>query len=164
MSSATPDRIAQAVQATAVLSVILWSKVFVTNIGLGGAKMYAGTRPAEDTYQKSAETATEEEKQNLKRAQGIVNNDLENIPYTMVLAWGSVYCIGQSAAAGSGSSSSVDSAALAHIALFTLFTVSRYAHSIVYMRGLSTARSIVWLIGVLCSFAIAINGAIVSFK
>ena len=164
MSSSTPDRIAQAVQATAVLSAILWSKVFVTNIGLGGAKMYAGTRPAEDTYQKSAETATEEEKQNLDRAQRIVNNDLENIPYTMVLAWGSVYCIGQSAAAGSGSSSSVDRAALAHIALFTLFTVSRYAHSIVYMRGLSTVRSIVWLIGVLCSFAIAINGAIVSFK
>ena len=163
MSSATPDRIAQAVQATAVLSVILWSKVFVTNIGLGGAKMYAGTRPAEDTYQKSAETATEEEQQNLDRAQRIVNNDLENIPYTMVLAWGSVYCIGQSAA-GSGSSSSVDRAALAHIALFTLFTVSRIAHSVVYMRGLSTARSIVWLIGVLCSFAIAINGAIVSFK
>ena len=164
MSSATPDRIAQAVQATAVLSVILWLKVFVTNIGLGGAKMYAGTRPAEDTYQKSAETATEEEKQNLDRAQRIVNNDLENIPYTMVLAWGSVYCIGQSVAGAGSNNSSVDSAALAHIALFTVFTISRYAHSIVYMRGLSTARSIVWLIGVLCPFGIAINGAIVSFK
>lgn len=160
MSSPSPDRIAQAVQATAVLSVLLWTKVFVTNIGLGGAKMYAGTRPAEDTYQKSAETATEEEKQNLDRAQRIVNNDLENIPYTMVLAWGSIYCIGSAAARSGG----VDSAALAHIALFTVFTVSRYAHSIVYMRGLSSARSIAWLIGALCSFAIAINGAIASFR
>ena len=82
----------------------------------------------------------------------------------MVLAWGSVYCIGQSVAGAGSNNSSVDSAALAHIALFTVFTISRYAHSIVYMRGLSTARSIVWLIGVLCPFGIAINGAIVSFK
>ncbi len=78
----------------------------------------------------------------------------------MVLAWGSVYCISEAAARSGG----VDSAALAHIALFTFFTVSRYAHSIVYMRGLSSARSIAWLIGALCSFAIAINGAIASFR
>ena len=58
----------------------------------------------------------------------------------------------------------MDSHALAHIVLYTIFVVSRFAHSIVYLSGLSTARSIVWLIGALCSFGIAINGAIVSFK
>jgi len=65
--------IAQAVQATAVLSAILWFKVFATNIGLGGAKNNAGTRPPEDTYQKNAAEATEEDKTNLDRAQRIVN-------------------------------------------------------------------------------------------
>ena len=149
----------QAVQATAVLSAVLWFKVFATNIGLGGAKNNAGTRPAEDTYQRNKADVTEEDKTNLDRAQRIVNNDLENIPYTMVLAWGSVYCIGLV-----GSSSSADSHAMAHIVLYTIFVVSRYAHSIVYIKGLSTARSIVWLFGALCSFGIAINGAIASFK
>jgi uncharacterized MAPEG superfamily protein len=154
--------ITQAVQATAVLSAVLWLKVFATNIGLGGAKNNAGGRPPEDTYQKPASEATEEDKSNLDRAQRIVNNDLENIPYTMVLAWGSVYCIGWAEA--SEGSSSVNSHALAHIVLYTIFVVSRYAHSVVYIKGLSTTRSIVWLIGALCSFGIAINGAIVSFK
>ena len=149
----------QAVQATAVLSAVLWFKVFATNIGLGGAKNNAGTRPAEDTYQRNAADATEEDKSNLDRAQRIVNNDLENVPYTMIIAWGSVYTIGLV-----GSSSSADSHAMAHIVLYTIFVVSRYAHSIVYIKGLSTARSIVWLFGALCSFGIAINGAIASFK
>jgi len=149
--------ITQAVQATAVLSAVLWFKVFATNIGLGGAKNNAGTRPAEDTYQKDAAEATEEDKTNLDRAQRIVNNDLENIPYTMVLAWGSIYCIGTVGA-------SADSNALAHIVFYTIFVVCRFSHSIVYIKGLSTARSIVWLFGVICSFGIAINGAIASFK
>ena len=149
--------VTQAVQATAVLSAVLWFKVFATNIGLGGAKNNAGTRPAEDTYQKNAADATEEDKTNLDRAQRIVNNDLENIPYTMVLAWGSVYCIGLAGARA-------ESHAVAHVVLYTIFVVSRYAHSIVYIKGLSTARSIVWLFGALCSFGIAINGAIASFK
>ena len=66
--------IAQAVQATAVLSAVLWLKVFATNIGLGGAKNNAGTRPEEDSYQKDAAEATEEDKTNLDRAQRIVNS------------------------------------------------------------------------------------------
>lgn len=149
------SRSTQAIQATAVLSAVLWFKVFSTNIGLGGAKNNAGTRPAEDTYQKNAAEATEEDKTNLDRAQRIVNNDLENIPYTMVLAWGSLYCINQAGA---------ESHAFAHIVLYTIFVASRFAHSIVYIKGLSTARSIVWLFGAICSFGLAINGAVASFK
>lgn len=149
--------ITQAVQATAVLSAVLWFKVCSTNVGLGGAKNNAGSRPAEDTYQKDAAEATEEDKTNLDRAQRIVNNDLENIPYTMVLAWGSLYCIEM---AGAGA----DSNAFAHIVLYTIFVASRFAHSIVYIKGMSTARSLVWLFGVICSFGLAINGAIASFK
>ena len=156
----------QALRATAVLSAVLWFKVCATNIGLGGAKNNAGTRPAEDTYQKNAADATEEDKTNLDRAQRIVNNDLENIPYTMILAWGSVYCIGQLQMKYGlkVSSYSADGHALAHIVFYTIFVISRVAHSIVYIKGLSTPRSIVWLFGALCSFGIAINGAIASFK
>ena len=147
--------ITQALQATAVLSAVLWFKVAATNVGLGGAKNNAGTRPAEDTYQKDAGDASEADKANLDRAQRIVNNDLENIPYTMVLAWGSMYCIGFTGADGN---------ALVHIVLYSIFVASRIAHSVVYIKGMSTLRSLAWLAGALCSFGIAINGAIASFK
>ena len=43
MSELTP----QAIQATAILSIILWTKVFITNVGLGGAKNNAGGRAPE---------------------------------------------------------------------------------------------------------------------
>ena len=83
-----------------------------------------------------------------------MNNDLENIPYTMVMAWGSVLCI-----AFGGS----DGNAIAHIVLYSLFVLCRIGHSIVYTMGISKARSLIWLVGVLCSFAIGINACIASF-
>lgn len=149
------DETAQAITATALLSVFLWIKVVATNVGLGGAKVNAGGRAPEDTYQRSATQAAEEAKVAQDRAQRIVNNDLENIPYTMVLAWGAVYCIRLAGARGNAS---------AHIFLMTVFTLCRFAHTIVYTKGLSKPRSLVWMVGVLCSFGIAFNGAVASFQ
>ena len=149
--------ITQALQATAVLSAVLWVKVVATNLGLGGAKNNAGTRPAEDTYQKDSGDASEADKANLDRAQRIVNNDLENIPYTMVLAWGSMYCIGFTGADADGN-------ALVHIVLYSIFVASRIAHSVIYIKGMSKARSLAYLAGAVCSMGMAINGAIASFK
>ena len=150
----------QAIRATAILSVILWTKVVATNMGLGGAKMKAGGRAPEDTYQVTdTSQITEEAKTAQDRAQRMVNNDLENIPYTLVLTWGSLYCITSAAEAVD-----VKGYAMAHIILFSIFVVCRIMHSIVYSMGLSTARSLVWLMGLLCSFGIAINGAIAAFK
>lgn len=145
----------QAIRATAILSVFLWIKVVATNVGLGGAKVNAGGRAPEDTYQTGGAAASEDAKVAQARAQRIVNNDLENVPYTLVLAWGAVYCIAAADAADS---------AQAHIFLFTVFTACRFAHTIVYSKGLSKPRSLVWFLGVLCSFGIAFNGAIASFQ
>mmetsp|Transcript_25209 Transcript_25209/g.45379 ORF Transcript_25209/g.45379 Transcript_25209/m.45379 type:complete len:177 (-) Transcript_25209:1609-2139(-) len=151
----------QAIRATAILSLLLWTKVLAVNTGLGGAKNNAGGRAPEDTYQKSSNDVTDEAKVAQDRAQRMVNNDLENIPYTMALAWGSVYCI---SAADRGGTEVGESYALAHIVMYSVFVACRIAHSVVYSRGWSTARSLVWAVGVLCSFGIAINGAIASFK
>lgn len=145
-------------QTTAILTVVLWAKVFATNIGLGGAKNNAGGRAPEDTYQKSEGEASEEEKEALDRAQRIVNNDLENIPYTMVMAFGSaviIYLV--------GSADNYD-LSLAHTVLYAVFVAMRFAHSITYAKGISTGRSLVWLVGVLASFGIGINGAIASYR
>ena len=171
-------------QATAVLSLIIWTKVFVTNLGLGGAKNTAGTRAPEDTYQHQPSSTTstnnnndgeeeaggtnneEKAQQTQDRAQRIVNNDLENIPYTMVLAWGAAMCI----ASNSGffvpltaHGRRAVAYGTAHIVLYTIFVVCRIAHSIVYALKISTARSLLWLVGALCSFGIAMNGTIASF-
>jgi uncharacterized MAPEG superfamily protein len=148
-----------AVRSTAVLSLILWTKVAITNLGLGSAKLYAGGRAPEDTYQKKDDEANPEAIATQERSQRIVNNDLENIPYTMILAWGSMFCIyfGDDEDFRDGQS-------MAHIVLFSVFVASRIGHSIFYARGLSTARSVAWVVGCLCSFCIAINGAIAAFR
>lgn len=143
-----------ALRATAVLSVILFTKVVVTNLGLGGAKNKAGGRAPEDTYQADPDEVSQSAKVAQDRAQRIVNNDLENVTYTLTLAWGSMYCI---VLAGS------DEHALVHTVLYSLFVACRVAHSIVYAKGISYARSVLWVVGVLCSFGIGINGAIASF-
>jgi uncharacterized MAPEG superfamily protein len=149
----------QAVRATAVLTILLWTKVVATNLGLGGAKLLAGSRAPEDKYQKSAEEVSEEAKVSQDRAQRMVNNDLENIPYTMVMAWGSMFCI-----YFGGDVDVRDQQALAHIVLYTLFVVSRIGHSYTYAMGLSVPRTAAWVLGLLCSFGLGINGAVAAFR
>lgn len=145
-------------QSTAILTVLLWTKVFATNLGLGGAKNNAGGRAPEDTYQKSKGDASETDVANLDRAQRIVNNDLENIPYTMVMAFGSAVII-YFVDAKDGYDLS-----LSHTVLYAVFVTARIGHSITYAKGISVGRSLVWLVGVLASFGIGINGAIASFR
>mmetsp|Transcript_39918 Transcript_39918/g.120188 ORF Transcript_39918/g.120188 Transcript_39918/m.120188 type:complete len:155 (-) Transcript_39918:1084-1548(-) len=145
-------------QTTSILTVILWTKVFVTNIGLGGAKQNAGGRAPEDTYQKPKDEVSGEDAANLDRSQRIVNNDLENIPITMIMAAGSAVVIHLV-----GSTNGYD-LSLAHTVLYSIFVAARFGHSIAYARGLSIGRSLVWLVGVLASFGIGINGAIASYR
>jgi uncharacterized MAPEG superfamily protein len=151
----------QALRATALLSILLWTKVAFTNFGLGGAKMNAGGRAPEDTYQKSAEEVTEEAKVAQDRAQRIVNNDLENIPYTMALAWGSMICI--FFMDGSVPARTRDQHSMAQIILYSLFVVARIGHSVAYAKGLSYPRTAAFVLGFMSTFAIGINGVVASF-
>mmetsp|Transcript_28063 Transcript_28063/g.32336 ORF Transcript_28063/g.32336 Transcript_28063/m.32336 type:complete len:162 (+) Transcript_28063:52-537(+) len=148
-----------AIKVSSILTCLLWTKVFATNIGLGGAKKNAGQRAPEDKYQINEAEASEAAKDSAKRAQRIVNNDLENIPYTMVLAWVSVFCI-----------FSVEDfdvrkrLSTLHIVFFSLFVLCRVCHSVVYSLGYTLPRSLFYLIGVVSSFALAIIGAIAAFN
>lgn len=148
-----------ALRSTAILSLVLWTKVVATNLGLGGAKNNAGTRAPEDSYQKKSDEASPEATAAQDRAQRIVNNDLENIPYTMALAWGAMFCI-----FFVGDEGFRDAQATAHIILYALFVGCRFGHSYFYANGYSVPRSVVWFTGLLCSFAIGINGAIAAFQ
>ena len=185
-------------QSTMILSLFIYLKVVYTNLNLGGAKMYAGTRAPEDTYQKknqggsdsprgtgdsgnggdvggdttaegnetvvaqptsnievTLETPSHAElKETQDRAQRIVNNDLENIPYTLVLCWGAVVCIISNA---KGPSKGL---VVTHILFMTIFVVCRIGHTISYLNKLSYPRTIFWLFGLLSTVGIIINGII----
>ena len=166
--------VVQAIQATSILSLILFMKVVVVNVGLGGAKYKAGTRAPEDTYQMNKEGVPPDAQEIQDRVQRIVNNDLENIPYTMALSWCSLFCIylsSSSAASGGGNNATTtttvtttDKLAMTHIALYATFVVCRIGHSLSYSYGYSMTRSLVWSMGILCSFGLAINGCIASFR
>ena len=79
----------KAVQVTAVLTVLLWLKVVVVNVSLGAKKLYAVTRVLENTYQTCPEVVPPEASINQDQTQRMFNNDLENVPYTMAMVWGS---------------------------------------------------------------------------
>ena len=147
-----------AVQTTMVTTLVLWGKVFYSNVMLGGAKLKAGKRAPEDTYQVTMEKAKPEAIAAVDRCQRIVNNDIENIPYGLIVAWASVYCIGRATAAGASSDLYT-----AHVVLVITFGVARIAHTMTYALALSFARSAAWVVGIFSVIGLAINGIVASF-
>ena len=149
----------EAVQVTAVLTVLLWLKVVAVNFSLGAKKLSAGTRAPEDTYQTFPEVVPPEAAIDQDRTQRMVNNDLEKFPYTISMAWGSAFCVYNAG----GSANNQSPYALTHIIVYSLFVVGRIGHSVAYSSGKSYTRTGFFVLGMVSSFVIAINGAIASF-
>lgn len=149
------------IRFTAVLTFVLWFKVWAVNIGLGGTKLSAGLRAPEDSQVKT-EDAAEGAKEAADRAQRMVNNDLENIPYTMLLAWAAVFCI------TFDSPESVvttrETLSVLHIIFYSIFVVCRIFHSVSYALGFSKPRTVFYLLGCMSSFAISIIAMVAVFS
>ena len=103
--------------------------VVVTNVGSGGGKKDASAQLPEDTYQNS-ENVSENATENRKHVQPMDNNDLENILYTMILAFGSMYCISDA------------SQSITHIILFSLLVTMCIAQRITFAYKILTAQSV----------------------
>lgn len=146
-----------ALQTTAFCSLLLYIKVLLSNIVEGGAKMKAGARPPEDTYQHIP--STEEEKENamksVDRARRIINNDMENIPVPLVIAWGSMLCLFLN---------DKSEANIAHAVLMIVFTATRICHTVVYMMALSYPRALFWALALLAALGMAINCIVASIS
>jgi len=153
------DLYISALQATAILSLILFLKVVVINLYLGYAKNNAGGRSPEDKYQQEEGQVTQESVQAQFRAQRMVNNDLENVPYGMILGWGALLCINFVQ-----DEEAKDSYSLTHIVAFTTFVVGRVLHSLFYAFAVSLFRSLSYLLGVIAMFAISVNAVIASLN
>ena len=138
--------------------MLLFFKNLISNLGLGGAKLEAGTRAPEDFYQKQEISDEEEAEARLKRSQGTVNNDLENIPVGLVITWASLFTI------WFGTDNDVrERQALAHVILFSLFVVARALHTVFYTLAFSFPRTTVWTLGLLSVIGIGINGCVATF-
>ena len=81
-----------------------------------------------------------------ERWRRIVMNDIENIIIGIVLHW--ISFIANTNKQGSYTVTAIS---------FMVFTIARISHTICYIWRLQPWRSIVWLIGVLCSLTASIN-------
>mmetsp|Transcript_41150 Transcript_41150/g.66181 ORF Transcript_41150/g.66181 Transcript_41150/m.66181 type:complete len:171 (+) Transcript_41150:28-540(+) len=84
-----------------------------------------------------------------ERWRRLVQNDLENIPLTIMLMWIAVLCNGDK---------------LTNIVLASLFTVGRIGHSICYIYKLMPWRSIAWLLGIVGTVGFMVNIVYGAFK
>jgi len=148
--------VTQAVKVNAIVSFGLWAKVLYSNLMLGGAKMKAGRRAPEDTYQMSADRVKPEALAEVDRTQRIVNNDIENVPYGLILSWASLYCVARMLTPN-------PALITAQASLVIIFGCMRVGHTIAYQSALSYARSLFWLGGVLASMGLGVVAIVAAF-
>ncbi|RHY24286.1 hypothetical protein DYB30_008443 [Aphanomyces astaci] len=149
------------VRIATLCTLALYVKYIVTLTIQGGSKFKTATRPPEDMafaattapQQRAFIPETSEEKVEAAKAKEarwgrIVGNDLENLPFGIIMAWVSIV------AGGNGTATSV---------LFVVFTVSRIVHSIAFANAVFLPRTIAFQVGMLSTVALAVNAVIGSF-
>ena len=143
-------------QVTMVCTLVLFLKFFVTTLIQGGKRFAGGSRPPEDVKlslakkYKAKQTYGLEQSENPKHAeadirwQRIVHNDLENVIFGVILAWGALL-----------SPFSV----LVHVGAIA-FTFARILHTYAYANQQQPGRAIWWGVAAISSIIMAFNGAI----
>jgi len=146
--------------STLIASAILIFKFVATTFIQGGKRFPAGTRPPEDgglgnlargkkqSFGLDKDEKVEDAK--LKKAleadlrwQRIVLNDLENIPFALIIAWGSLLSAKNP---------------FLHSVLVYLYCVVRILHTISYANGLQPHRAIMYGLGVFSVAGLIANG------
>ncbi|OQR94942.1 hypothetical protein ACHHYP_00822 [Achlya hypogyna] len=159
MSFTTPTT----AQVLMICTGILYFKYLATLVVQGGKKFTAGTRAPEDMAASSGipsqnfglnQNIVESEAAQLAKAedirwQRIIGNDLENLPFGILLAWFSVLA---------GGNTSVTCVA------FIVFTVVRVVHTLAFAFAIFWPRTSAWTIGILSILTMAINGIVGAFQ
>ena len=96
----------------------------------------------------------------------VVRNDMENLPFGLILIWASALCIiSTQVITITGPNSETLKLIKAHIALTIIFCVVRYMHTIVFaLRLLHRVRTVLWFVGVFSTLGLGIVGAISAFR
>lgn len=139
--------------------------MWLTNVGLGITKRKAGRRAPEDR-QLTGSDVTDGAISDADQMQRMVNNDLENIPYTMVLAWTCQFTIMFTAVYGFEEEdvSIYQDLLLVQCIFYTTFVVCRFGHSIAYGYSAQTPRTAFYLLGAMCSFGFPVLTLIAAFN
>lgn len=146
-----------ALQACVAATVLLYFKFLASTVWLGISKGKAGLRAPEDA-QASASSVTAA--LTADRAQRIVNNDLENLTWGLLLIWLSWFGVYYS----SKDYSQRNREAKAIMAFVAVFLVARLAHTATYISSLSKPRSLAWITGVLATIVLIVIGLIGIFS
>ena len=143
---------------TITVTGLIALKFFGCILFQGKARVYAGSRPPEDValfpkagaqnFDGQGKFKDEDEKgRKLKEAEArwlrLIQNDVENIPLGLVIAWGSLLCNPNSL--------------VQQIGLWT-FCVGRLGHSYAYANALQPSRAIFWFAGVVGMLTMVGNG------
>ncbi len=135
-----------AAQATTILTLILFFKYFYVLRVQAGARGRAGKRLPED-YRNGAPQVSQEHLEINDRWQSIVQNDLEQIPFGLVIALLSLFF---------GSN-------IAHIVFMTVWTASRILHTTFYAKSKQPHRFFAFAGGLTCVVGMGVNAIVGSF-
>ena len=142
------DSFAVAVLVTFLGTCGMYLKFQITNFRMGNARVKAGSRPPEDFYQNKH--PTKDDVECADRAARIVQNDLENIPIGLIVAW---FCV-------------LGMQIIRVRSVFTFqvhtwcmigFVVCRLIHSIAYSLQLFLPRAAAYGGSVVCVFGMLSN-------
>lgn len=143
-----------ALEAVMVATILIFVKVFITQLLQGGSRFKGGFRAAEDEALRPElgkqghglqSGVTPEAQAEETRWARIVANDAENLPYGLIIAWAGVLVAENSTT---------------HAVSVYLFAFSRIAHTAAYMYALQPWRTIAWAVGVLSMWIMVINTAV----
>lgn len=145
------------VQVVAICTAVLYIKYIVTTFTGAQKKFASGNRAPEDTrdavkqdfgLHTDSEDQAEAKVEDI-RWQRIVANDLENLPFGLILAWAAVVT--------NGNSTQTSVATI-------VFTVARVAHTVAYASASPKARGMAYMVGVLALLVLAENVIAGAFK
>ncbi|KAJ3232909.1 hypothetical protein HDU81_002596 [Chytriomyces hyalinus] len=150
-----------ALKATSICTLVLLFKWYASISIQGDTRFKAGSRAPEDAafggrmgaenveqtfgLSASADESNQAEKMRELRWQRIIMNDLENIPLGLIIAWSSLV---------------TPKSPIVHTASVVTFAVMRILHTITYARSLQPHRSIVWMLALVATLVMAVNGVI----
>ncbi|KAJ3402514.1 hypothetical protein CcCBS67573_g03151 [Chytriomyces confervae] len=151
-----------ALKATSICTLVLLLKWYISISIQGDTRFKAGSRAPEDAAfggrmgaenveqtfgltSAANDASNQAEKMRELRWQRIIMNDLENIPLGLIIAWSSLV---------------TPKSPLVHTVSVVTFAVMRILHTVTYARSLQPHRSIVWMLALVATLVMAVNGVV----
>ena len=126
----------------AITAIVLALKMSAISVAQGRARVAAGVFVNPEDAKLFNATQAPEEAPEVQRAARAWNNDLENIPIFLILAW--IYV-----AAGLS--------ATAFVVYCVVFVAARVAHTVCYLNSIQPLRTIAYTVGAVATLALMVH-------